>query len=140
MEILLQFSLPIDFALFVLILLVQLIIYPSFQVIHEEQFTSWHNSYCQLIGFIVLPLMVLQLLDSAILAFKFFDPLTVVKLLTVLISWFLTLLVFLPLHNQLRLGWNFHLIHQVVRLNWLRTLSWGMALLLSMVIEFTDLV
>ena len=140
MEILLQFSLAIDFALLVLILLVQLIIYPTFLVIHEERFPSWHDSYCRLIGFIVSPLMSLQLVDSAIMIYRNLHLMTVLKFLIVILTWFLTFYVFVPLHKQLRLGWNFHLIYKLVQCNWLRTLTWGLVFVISFIIEFSDLV
>ena len=43
-----------------LILLVQLIIYPAFHNINVEVFSEWHHSYMQKISIIVGPLMLIQ--------------------------------------------------------------------------------
>ena len=45
----------VDAALAVLILLVQLIIYPSFHVVADDGFSAWHRKYVNTIGFVVMP-------------------------------------------------------------------------------------
>lgn len=133
MDFLSKSILAIDLALFVLILLVQLIIYPSFQSIQVERFRGWHESYCKRIGCLVVPLMSLQLVGSIVMLLGQAIALTVIKFLAVLATWLLTLLVMVPLHQQLRLGWNLQQIRKLVRLNWLRTFAWGLILADSLV-------
>ena len=60
-----EHALSVDFAMFVLIWVVQLIVYPAFHKIDDRVFVSWHGSYCNRIGLFVLPLMLLQLIEAA---------------------------------------------------------------------------
>jgi len=50
-----------DFGMLVLIWLVQLIIYPSFEFTDKDAFLGWHEKYTGLITVVVLPLMLGQL-------------------------------------------------------------------------------
>jgi len=45
----------VDFGMLILIWLVQLIIYPSFQYSARESFIQWHEKYTGLITLVVLP-------------------------------------------------------------------------------------
>ena len=53
--------LGIDFGLVVLIWMIQLIVYPSFLHYTTTNLIKWHRKYTPLIGYIVGPLMLLQL-------------------------------------------------------------------------------
>ena len=48
----------VDSGLFVLIWLVQLIIYPSFRYTKEAYFVQWHARYTLLMGLVVSPFML----------------------------------------------------------------------------------
>ena len=50
-----EHALAIDFAIFVLIWLVQLIVYPAFHKINVIEFVSWHRKYCNRISFSFCP-------------------------------------------------------------------------------------
>ena len=50
----------IDFGLFILIWMVQLIVYPSFRCIDANLFSQWHDKYTGLISVFVVPLMFTQ--------------------------------------------------------------------------------
>ena len=76
LEFLHEHALSIDFAMFVLIGLVQVIVYPVFREIPADRFAKWHPRYCNQIGWFVLPLMIAQLLDSASTCFFVADDLS----------------------------------------------------------------
>ena len=44
-----------DFGLVVLIWIVQLIIYPAFYVVADNNFAAWHKKYMSLISYLVIP-------------------------------------------------------------------------------------
>ena len=50
----------VDFGLFILIWLTQLVIYPSFTYFREQDLTRWHRKYTRAISYIVMPLMLGQ--------------------------------------------------------------------------------
>ena len=60
MEKLATIQIMVDSGLFILIWLVQLIIYPSFRYTEEKDFVGWHARYTWVIGAIVSPLMLVQ--------------------------------------------------------------------------------
>ena len=64
-ELIHEHILAIDFGMFVLIWLVQLIIYPVLDEVSIEKFSKWHEIYCRRIAFVVLPLMIAQLFEAA---------------------------------------------------------------------------
>ena len=74
MSILLEFlnehALGIDFGMLLLIWVVQIIVYPTFHMIEESNFISWHRSYCNAIGIFVLPIMSCQLLEVSSACFE----------------------------------------------------------------------
>ena len=54
----------------ILIWVVQIIVYPTFHKIKNEEFVDWHRKYCNAIGFFVLPVMSCQLLEAASACFS----------------------------------------------------------------------
>ncbi len=138
MEYLNQSALAIDFTMLLLLLLVQVIIYPAFQFIQELHFRSWHEAYCRKITFFVMPVMTVQFVEASFLLVQHFHLLTGLKFSGVLAAWYLTFSIFVPLHNQLRLGWSLHLIEKLIHWNWIRTFTWGMVFLLSCILRFAE--
>ena len=53
-----EHALAIDFAMFVIIWIVQVIVYPSFLFLEPKSFQLWHTCYCGRISYFVLPLMI----------------------------------------------------------------------------------
>ena len=94
LEFLHEHALSIDFAMFVLIGLVQVIVYPVFREIPVDRFARWHSRYCNQIGWFVLPLMIAQVIDSASTCFFVGDDLAWARLLFVLFAWLITCLLY----------------------------------------------
>jgi len=134
LEILNEHALSVDFGMFVIISMVQIIVYPSFHKIKEEQFVGWHRNYCNAIGFFVLPMMICQLLESASACFFSVGDLVWVKLSLVSGAWLITFFISAPCHRILQGGKDTAVIDRLIRTNWLRTVFWTAAFLISIVL------
>jgi hypothetical protein len=114
-----------DTGLLVLILMVQLIIYPSFLHHSDKSLLTWHNIYTKKIALVVIPLMFGQLGISIFQVYEkqVFD--TLLYAAVVLFLWGITLFKFAPMHNEISNGnTNEKFLKNLVRLNWIRTLLW----------------
>ncbi len=126
----------IDFGLFVLIWLVQLIIYPSFRYCDPAQFQSWHNTYTGLISVFVVPLMLAQLgiygWQSAVRG----EAWDYIALGLVGVVWAVTFGWSVPCHDALhRQGFDREVIARLVLSNWPRTIVFT-TLMLAHVIHY----
>mgnify|MGYP001220406353 CR=1 FL=1 len=126
------FRLLFDSGLLVLILMVQLIIYPSFLHYPLKSLITWHNIYTKKIAIVVIPLMLGQLIVSIFQVYEkqVFDTLSYA--IIVLFLWGITLFKFAPMHNTISQGSvNDKFLTKLVRLNWIRTILWFLLFLLT---------
>ena len=115
----------ISWGLFVLIWVVQLVHYPSFQYIDKDKFAAFHQHHTKRISIIVLPLMVLELGLAGVLSISSnFHWHYVVPLILVLLIWASTFLLQVPEHNKLAIRKNSEVVNRLVQTNWLRTILW----------------
>ena len=127
-----EHALAIDFAIFVLIWLVQLVVYPVFHQINVSVFVSWHRKYCNRISFFVLPLMFLQLIEAASSSFFIGDMLAWLKVIGVLGAWIVTFIVSAPCHRKLaKDGMQTQVVERLISTNWLRTFFWSFVFIIS---------
>jgi len=109
----------------VLILLVQLIIYPSFRSIADDGFTAWHRRYVAVIGIIVIPLMLVQ---AGCIAFQLLaaaDWESALSFAAMLGAWIVTFTMSAPCHRYLqRNGKDPETMSRLIHTNWLRTGCW----------------
>ena len=138
MNVLLEFihehSLSVDFAIFVLIWLVQLVIYPVFNFISDADFKSWHKYYCNCISFFVLPLMTAQLLESLACCFFIGDLINWCSAFLVIFVWLVTFFVSARCHSKLsKVGKDESIIRSLINTNWYRTISWSIILIISFI-------
>lgn len=121
-------SMSLDWAMFVVIWLVQLVVYPGFRRIEKSQFVSWHSRYLKLMGYVVAPLMIGQL------GFAIWDAFTVRQWISaethylglVALTWIVTFRFVVPIHDNLQdRGKQPKLIKQLVLANWPRTVLWS---------------
>jgi len=132
LEFLHEHALTIDFAMFLLIGLVQVIVYPVFREIPENRFAAWHPVYCKQIGWFVLPLMFAQLLGSLSSCFFIGDDLAWARCLFVLLAWMVTFLVSAPCHRRLmKEGKANQVVERLIRTNYWRVFAWAGALFCS---------
>ena len=115
----------VDAGMAVLILLVQLIIYPSFRAIGNDVFSSWHHRYVTAIGFIVVPLMLIQAGCIAMQLFEVADWRNILSAAAVLGAWIVTFTLSAPYHRKLQQeGKDPEIIDRLTHTNWLRTACW----------------
>ena len=127
------FRLLFDSGLLVLILMVQLIIYPSFLHYPLKSLITWHNIYTKRIAVIVVPLMLGQLSISLFQVYEsqVFD--TFLYAAIVLFLWAITLFKFAPMHNEISQGnVSGKFLTTLVHLNWIRTILWFLLFLLTL--------
>ena len=128
-ELITLIKIAIDASLVVLALLVQRIIYPSFEKIFSDHFLSWHDTYTNEIGRIVAPLMLVQLaLSSYMLWYYNFSLLNVLIFILVLLTWIDTFARAMPLHAQIQqiksIDEQKNIARKLVKVNFPRTLIW----------------
>jgi DMSO reductase anchor subunit len=126
------FRLLFDSGLLVLILMVQLIIYPSFLHYPLKSLITWHNIYTKRIAVIVVPLMLGQLSISLYQVYEnqVFD--TFLYAAIVLFLWAITLFKFAPMHTEISRGnVSEKFLEKLVRSNWIRTILWFLLFLLT---------
>ncbi len=120
-----------DTALFILIWLVQLIIYPSFLYYSKDSFLTWHKRYTKSLTFIVAPLLAGQ---GITVAYQFFTALSWYSflsslLITAVIGY--TFVHFIPLHTELEVNYSSKTIKKLIRNNWYRTVLWTSVVVLD---------
>jgi len=114
----------VDSGLFVLIWLVQLVIYPSFRVVEEKKIRAWHNRYCALMGCIAAPLMLIQV---AIEVLMLESQIRWVRLIAIALIWLVTFSLSVSSHQRLQKnGRDIEAITRLIRTNWIRTFLWSL--------------
>ncbi len=130
-------KLLIDFGLVVLIWMIQLIIYPSFLHYNAENLVVWHKKYTVLIGYIVIPLMLIQLGIAMYQVIVLTNVNTVIRLIIIILIWISTFLQFVPIHSNISKGRaNEAMLVSLVHKNWNRTVLWTLLFLNSFIVVF----
>lgn len=119
------FRLLFDAGLFVLIWMVQLVVYPSFLYYEKQNLVKWHNQYSKGLAIIVIPLMFGQLIIAIIQLVQLSSIETIISLLMVCVVWIATFAQFVPIHNKITKNKATEkVLKHLVNRNWLRTLLW----------------
>ena len=113
-------------------LITHFVTYPSFRLIKSSLFSEFHKSYTNKMLFIVAPVMILELISSLFLViFDISDNNTEIGLLiSLLLIWFLTFFIIVPIHNKLTVNYNKDLNQKLIKYNGLRTIFWIIKLIL----------
>lgn len=115
---------------------VQLIQYPAFFDIDPTRWHSFHLRHARCLVAIAFPLMVADLATSVALISKQSNGLHMAYLAGALLTWILTITIFVPLHRAVSLRPDRKKLRQIMTFNWLRTLTWtavGCLILISRV-------
>ncbi|MEO0572965.1 MAG: hypothetical protein AAF039_14755 [Bacteroidota bacterium] len=129
-------ALLFDTGCFVLIWLVQLIIYPGFQYYHPNHLKTWHSKYTKRVTLVVLPLMLGQLILGTVQVASF-HLLDLLKFGLILTTWLVTFVIFIPLHNKIAtIEETRQVTNALVKKNWLRTGLWSLIFILSVLKHF----
>ncbi len=114
-----------DTGLFVLIWLVQLVIYPGFRYYSKENLIAWHQKYTLGISLVVIPLMFGQLISAGLQWSLTANSYTLWSMVLIAGVWLSTFLQFVPIHNAISKGiFDNDLLNRLVNHNWLRTALW----------------
>jgi hypothetical protein len=114
-----------DAGLFVLIWMIQLVVYPSFHYYEKQNLVKWHNLYTKGLAAIVIPLMFGQLIIAIIQLVQLSSIETIISFFMVSAVWISTFVQFVPIHNKITKNKvTEKLLKQLVNRNWLRTLLW----------------
>jgi hypothetical protein len=116
----------VSWGLFVLIWIVQLIIYPGFRRIPERHFVAYHRWYATRISIIVIPLMIAEAFMLPAWWWAGADgSAAYIAALAVIIVWLSTFKLQVPLHKRLQHGKDDALVRRLVATNWIRTAAWS---------------
>lgn len=108
---------------------VQLVHYPSFHFLTDRMY-AFHKQHVKRTGWIVMPVMLIELGTSALLLYLLpVDWLNVTQFGMVVILWISTFLIQVPLHNKIGAADSIEEIEEtintLIQTNWLRTLLWS---------------
>ena len=122
-----------DIGLFVLIWIVQLVIYPSFKYYEASDLIIWHNEYTKRISIVVMPLMLIQIFQTVyFMIINYSDGMQTFYTVLVLLTWITTFMIFVPLHALISKGEHkSESLDKLVNYNWVRTLLWTLILFLN---------
>ena len=115
-----------DCSLFILIWIVQLTIYPSFQFMSAQQLIQWHAKYTVRMAWIAGPLILFQ---TTIISIQIVLEVSTINILSgfiVGVTWILTYFVSIPLHRTISEdGGSAVELNKLVNTNWYRTICWS---------------
>jgi hypothetical protein len=124
----------IDFGLFILIWIVQLIIYPSFGYYSKENLYDWHKKYTKRFSIVVMPLMCSQIIIAIIQLFQAQNWYTILSMLIIVSLWITTFKIFVPLHFSIDNNKPIeNACSKLVTKNWMRTALWSILLISSVI-------
>lgn len=111
--------------------IIQLIHYPSFANVSPDQFLQFHAQHTMAMGYLVGPVMVIELVAGSWLLLNKIDFFSVTQFLMVVALWILTFFISVPLHNKLAVGFDLATIKALIHTNWPRTILWTLKALLT---------
>ncbi|MFB1004602.1 MAG: hypothetical protein QMC70_10765 [Bacteroidia bacterium] len=118
--------------LFVLIWMVQLLVYPGFIYYTKQNLRQWHTAYTPRITLIVAPLMLSQLAIGIYRIYTNAAWFSTAYAILVAAVWLTTFYIFIPIHDKIQKGtFENHLLNKLVSLNWMRTILWSAILILE---------
>lgn len=113
----------VDLAMAAVAWLIYFCTYPDFARWRSENFREHHQSYTSRVGWVVGPLLLLQILGH-FLNWRQGAPIT--ALVLVAITWVLTVIWSIPAHRRLQQeGYNLEVINHLTRTHIFRTLVWS---------------
>ena len=119
---------------------VQLAYYPNLEAIGGEAFTRYEREHVRRITKAAWTMLLIELLSGLALLFWPLHPeirsLLAINFLLLLVIWYSTWFIQVPLHKQLEQGFDRQLIRRLVRSNWLRTVCYSLRLLVILAILY----
>ena len=123
-----------------LIWLIQVVHYPLFAQVGEENFVRYSEDHQRLITLIVLPLMFCELITSFWLWTSrpetVPDNFVIAGIVLVVVIWLSTFFIQVPQHGRLATAFDLATIQLLVRGNWIRTVAWSLRGVLSLYMTY----
>ena len=114
-----------------IILMTQFVNYPLFKTI-DLDFNKYHQKYTERMGFVVAPLMIIELILVMYITINHYNNLLVIliSLLTFFI-WTSTFFIQVPVHNNISRKRVDSQIAFLIKSNYIRTVCWLIKLIIS---------
>ena len=112
------------------LIITQIISYPSLSSIDKTFFEKYHKNYVNRISYVVIPLMLIELFSLVYLTFYISDLFMIKSLLILLTIWLFTFICIIPLHNSLSNKRSYDIINRLINYNWFRTILWSIKLII----------
>ena len=109
---------------------VQIVHYPLFLRVAPVNFIAFESQHATRTGWVVGPLMCLELAASLALLVPAFRPEKISQSLAwtgaslTVVIWISTMFIQVPLHTRLAAGFDVKTISALVQTNWIRTAAW----------------
>lgn len=114
-----------------LIWLIQAVHYPSFKSVSAEGFTAFHRFHRRRIGWMVMPVMTLEMVSAAALVLTGRDKVVfAANLFFLVLIWLNTAFLSVSQHRVLARSRDPEALRKLVSMNWPRTLLWSLRLLI----------
>jgi uncharacterized membrane protein len=111
-----------------LIWMVQIVHYPLFDDVGEQNYASYQQRHQTNITFIVGPMMLIELVTAVMLAFYPIDgidkSMVYAGIGLVALIWLSTAFIQVPCHEKLVKGFDLAAYQWLVNSNWIRTIAW----------------
>ena len=125
------FNIIINSILVGVILMTQFVNYPLFKSIKSD-FTNYHKQYTERMGYVVAPLMVIELILVTYITLHHKENLFVIFIfLLTIIIWASTFFIQVPIHNTLSKKKEKNKIIKLHKSNYIRTICWILKLIIS---------
>lgn len=112
-----------------LIWIVQILHYPSFTFVNEDQFPKFHEFHTNRISYIVMPIMLIELVTAVVLIVLNQKSISLfLNILFLITIWISTFFLSVPLHNDLANNRSLISINRLIHTNWYRTFLWTIRL------------
>jgi len=109
-----------------LIWIIQGLHYPAFRFVQDGEFNQFHLFHTRNISWIVMPVMLLEFLSGASLAYSLRNSqMLIINFVGIILIWLCTFFISVPLHNNLGEGRSSNAIERLIHTNWLRTALWS---------------
>jgi len=116
------------------IVLTQFVTYPLFKKINYN-FKTYHSEYTSRMGFVVAPLMILELIIVVLIIST--QPINnIIKAIVVITAliWASTFLIQVPIHNKISFNKDTRKVNKLIQSNLIRTALWCAKLVLSILL------
>jgi len=117
-----------------LIWFVQVVHYPLLVRVGEAAFTNYARQHQYLTGWVVGPMMLVELLSAMLLFFttwqERFGSYFWTNLILLYFTWAVTFALLVPLHRRLTREYSPVLVKRLIMRNWLRTIIWSVRAIL----------